>query len=186
MKSQRSSTPTAQLLVLPFPEPGRMLSVSMEELQYYALNPPEDEDDVRAMAALPRPWDPATCDGRLRGELWAWLDHVARWINEQHLWGVGVGLPECWPAHPHVIHDLAVVACARYYTAFALAPTALDDWHRYSLPSFLERLSSRLDGGCQPGRHTDPPRGERDRHAQAPAAIAFRRRFMLDDVEVGG
>ena len=77
------------------------------------MSPPESEVDLRALAQLPRPWDPATCTGRLREELWAWLDQVAIWINEQHLWNVArPGIPECWPAHPHLVHDLAVLACS--------------------------------------------------------------------------
>ena len=115
------------------------------------------------LAELPRPWDPAACTGPLREEIWHWLDRVAIWINTQHLWNVASpGIPECWPAHPHLVNDLAVLACARYYTRYA-SPGPLDAWHRYDLPMFLDRLEHRLGEGCPPGRHSPRPREDRDR-----------------------
>ena len=82
-------------------------------------------------------------------QLWRWFDQVAVWINTQHLWNVsGPGVPECWSHHQHVVHDLAVVACARYYAALTASPNPLDEWHRYTLPLFLDRLRDRLGEGC--------------------------------------
>jgi len=155
--------PLVGLMVEPFPEPGREIRAAMEALQFASMNPPETEEALRQLAALPRPWDPATCGGRLREEVWRWLDAVAIWINEQHLWNVSrVGIPECWPAHPHLVHDLAVVAAARYYTGFQVNPVALDGWHRDCLPLFLARIRDRLGDGCQPGEHQPRPRVARD------------------------
>jgi hypothetical protein len=91
------------------------------------------------------------------------------WINEEHSRTVSrPGIPECWPAHPHVAHDLAVLACSRYFTSCAVTPAALEDWHRSNLPAFLERLRGRLGDGCQPGKHMARPRTQRDEaHAEA-------------------
>jgi hypothetical protein len=159
-----------------------MIQAAMEQLQHATIEPPADEEALRRLAQMPRPWDPGTCAGQLRSELWAWLDLVAIWVNEQHLWNVThPGIPECWPAHPHLAHDIAVLACGRYYTNFAVTPAALEDWHRYSLPGFLERLRERLGDGCQPSRHQSRPRTERDQsHASTPARRGRNQRYRDD------
>lgn len=179
--------PPVGLMVRPFPEPGPTLTATMEQLQMAAIEPPADESELRELAQMPRPWDPATCTGRMRAELWAWLDVVAMWVNEEQLWNVTrPGIPECWPEHPHLVHDLAVLACSRYYTSFAVTPAALEDWHRYGLPAFLERLRDRLREGCQPGRHQPRPRNERDEsHASTPMRSRRKQRYR-DDVDQAG
>lgn len=179
--------PLVGLMVRPFPEPGPTIRTAMEQLQQATVEPPADEDELRELAQMPRPWDPATCTGLMRSELWAWLDLVAMWVNEQHLWNVTrPGIPECWPAHPHLVHDLAVLACSRYYTSFAVTPAALEDWHRYGLPGFLERLRDRLGDGCQPSKHQPRPRRERDEsHASTPVRRGRKQRYR-DDVERAG
>ena len=179
--------PLVGLMVRPFPEPGPTIRTAMEHLQQAAVEPPADEEALRELAQMPRPWDPGTCTGQMRAELWAWLDQVAMWVNEQHLWNVTrPGIPECWPAHPHLVHDLAVLACSRYYTSFAINPAALEDWHRYGLPGFLERLKDRLGDACQPGKHQLRPRRERDEsHASTPVRRGRRQRYRDDVDRVG-
>lgn len=179
-----ATMPLTGLMVRAFPEPGRAVRSGMERLQLATLNPPADEESLAELAQTPRPWDPGTCTGRLRTELWTWLDLVAMWVNEQHLWNVTrPGIPECWPAHPNLVHDLAVLACSRYYTSFAVTPAALEDWHRYDLPWFLERLRDREGDGCQPGKHMPRPRNERDATHAAPQNCRGRRERYIDDVE---
>jgi len=166
-------------MVEPFPQPGDLLRVAMDRLQVAAMNPPQSEKDIGALTELPRPWDPGSCPADLRAELWSWLLEVSAWINTQHLWNVSVtGIPECWPQHPHLVHDLAAVASARHYTTFAASPAALDDWHHYCLTGFLDRLHHRLADGCQPGRHQQRPREERNRHYQNDEA----RRSRLEQI----
>ena len=76
-------------MVEPFPEPGGGgIREAMDALELAATYQPEIEDEVQELAAMPRPWDPATCPGPLREEIWQWLDRVAIWINTQHLWNV--------------------------------------------------------------------------------------------------
>ena len=97
-----------------------------------------------------------TCAGLMRIELWAWLYVVAMWVDEQHLWNMTrPGIPECWPAHPHVVHDLAVLACSRYCTSFAVTPAALEDWHRYG---GMRRICKRW---VAPGVAAVHPRADR-------------------------
>jgi hypothetical protein len=157
--------PLVGLMVRPFPEPGPTIRTAMEQLQQATVEPPADEDELRELAQMPRPWDPATCTGLMRSELWAWLDLVAMWVN---------------------VHDLAVLACSRYYTSFAVTPAALEDWHRYALPGFLERLRDRLGDGCQPSKHQPRPRRERDEsHASTPVRRGRKQRYR-DDVDRTG
>ena len=47
--------------------------------------------------------------------------------------------PACWPEHPHLVHDLAVLADQRRRAGPAITSDALEDWHRYALPAFLDR-----------------------------------------------
>ena len=179
--------PLVGLMVRPFPEPGPTIHAAMGQLQWLTGETSADEEEMRALAQMPRPWDPATCAGQMRTELWAWLDVVAMWVNEQHLWNVTrPGIPECWPAHPHLVHDLAVLACNRYNTRFAVTPVPLEDWHRNGLPEFLERLRDRLGDGCQPGKHQPRPRRERDEtHASAPVRRGREERYR-DDLDRAG
>jgi hypothetical protein len=162
------SDPEWAPLVQPFPRPGPLVQDRLEKLLRAAVGIPVEQ--AENMLTLERPWDPGACTGALRRELWHWLDHVAFWINTQHLWNaVGPGVPECWTFHPHVVHDLAVIACARYIAARSSTPTAMDEWHRYTLPLFLDRLDRRLGEGCPPGRHAPRPRADRDLRWEADA-----------------
>jgi hypothetical protein len=179
--------PLAGLMVDPFPEPGSRIRAAMEALQMAAVDKPEDEAALRKLAKMPRPWDPGSCTGVVRGELWAWLEQVAIWVNTQHLWNVTrPGLPECWPAHPHLVHDLAVLACGRYFAAYAVTPAALEEWNRYALPMFLDRVRDRLGDACQPGRHQPRPRLERDQAHVADAIRHGREERFGDDVVCAG
>lgn len=176
--------PLTGLMARAFPEPGPAVRAAMEQLQHATIEPPTTQEALGKLAALPRPWDPGSCTGRTRAELWDWLDQVAIWINEQHLWNVTrPGIPECWPDHPHLIHDLAVLASSRYYTKFAVTPAALEIWHQAALPGFLERLRDRLGDGCQPGKHQPRPRAERDQSHAAAHIRRDRRQRYADDVD---
>ena len=174
-------------MVRRFPEPSVLLQHAMDQLQTAELIPPIDPAGWHQLAEMPRPWDPASLGSEQRLELWAWLDDVAAWINEQHLWNLArPGIPECWPAHPPLVHDLAVLACTRYYTNYAANPGALDDWHAHRLAGFLERLRDRLDDACQPSRHAVSPRLERNSSYRATASSQCRRDRYLGDALYSG
>jgi hypothetical protein len=150
-------------VVDPFPQPPQTVRAAIDQLHLAATSPIASDEAVRQLAALPRPWDPATCLGRLRTDLGTWLNDVAPWINTQHLWALNSpGIPACWPNHPHLIHDLAVVASSRYLASYAVTPAALEEWHRYALPAFLGRLAERLGDGCLSEHQSTPPRSGRD------------------------
>lgn len=183
-RGHTSAMPTIGPMLRSFPQPGSLVRSAMGELQQVLDDPPQDDADLRRLEHLPRPWDPGTCTGQLRAELWEWLDRAAIWINEQHLWNLQrPGIPSCWPAHPHLVHDLAVLTCTRYIAGSTLTPHALEEWHGATLPGFLYRLNERLGDTCQPGRHEPSPRYERDQKHTEEQQRQRRRQRYTDDVE---
>lgn len=141
-----------KLLAQPFPMPsGPELRAAYQDL-YLAAN--GDEATRRRIgnpATLPRPWDPSTCTSApLRAELWEWLDLVVEWLNHEYVWDLNTGgmVPSCWPLHPHLVHEIAVLADQRRRASIDTTSSSLEEWHRYSLPAFVDRLRSRTRTLC--------------------------------------
>ncbi|MDT9592220.1 hypothetical protein RDV89_04030 [Nocardioides zeae] len=165
-----------RLIAEPFPDLPAAVADRVVRLQVAAAEQPESASGVAEVASLQRPWDPATCEPDVRYAVWSWVDEVAAWINSQHLWSVNrPGIPECWPQHPHLANELVVVAFERYLTSYATSPMNLAEWQRSTLPLFLDRISQTLGSGCQPGRHVESPRSERNRTYAARGAREQRR-----------
>ncbi|SOC48587.1 hypothetical protein SAMN05660748_1289 [Blastococcus aggregatus] len=168
---------TGSQLAVPFPKPPQEVRRALDQLR-------AAEDARLPPAGLPlldRPWDPATCSAVVRQQLWPWLDGVAAWLNDTYAWQTSSAIPSCWPAHPHLVQELAVLACLRVTAAAALAPHGLEEWHRYALPTFHARMTERLGTGCPPGRHTDwPARSRAADYASAKATAARRALFDRD------
>jgi hypothetical protein len=144
---------SAAALVLPFPAPPQSVRTALQHLQ-------QAEDaglEPSGLQLLHRPWDPAACPPQLRAQLWPWLDDVAGWLNQAYAWQTASAVPSCWPAHPYLVAELAVLACLRVVAGDATTPHAMEEWHRYALPAFSTRMAERLGIGCPPGRHTDWP-----------------------------
>lgn len=125
-------------------------------------------------ALLPRPWDPPTCTRpTLRHELWQWLDTVVTWFNHEYVWDHNAGtIPPCWPQHPHLVHDIAVLADQRRRAALDLTSTTLEEWHRVSVPAFLDRLKTRTKNTCDERHSTWPAHGRHTRHNNTAAERA--------------
>lgn len=161
-----------------FPEPDHVILYAFTDLQVARVGTDDEKADRFGDAnptALPRPWDPPSCPPTLRAHVWIWLDRVAAWINHDYSWRLERTIPACWPAHPHIASELAVIASLRHDAGRALTPEPLEDWHRYALPSFLDRMDSRLGPtGCPPGKHHDWPGQARYKDFQSPASIARR------------
>jgi hypothetical protein len=114
---------------------------------------------------LPRPWDPATCETlQLRKEVWSWLEAVVTWLNHEYVWDVADVIPPCWAQHPHLVHEIAVLADQRGRAGLSLSSDALEEWHRYSLPAFTERMKTRLRSHCQEDHQSWPAKGRHTRH----------------------
>ena len=158
------------LLVKPFPGVGRLMRVADRELDIAATGTPEQAHVLGDPRLLPRPWEPATCvSAALRAEVWAWLDAVVFWLNREYTWDVNGTIPSCWPHHPHQVHEIAVLADQRRTAGQALSSDLLEDWHRYSLPSFTDRMHARLRTHCEDGHQTWPAKGRHARHNAEPA-----------------
>lgn len=171
------SQEASALLVRPFPEAGELLAAVQSEWDLGAgtgEQPPPD---------LPRPWEPATCTApALREEIWVWLDDVADWINTQHTWDPAALIPACWVHHPHLIHEIAVIAEHRRRAGHASTSERLEEWHRYVLPAFLDRMQTRTRTYCDQGHHASPGRQAHARY-HAPEAKSNRANALRSDVQ---
>ena len=161
--------PSRAPLAQPFPRPGRLVEYAYRELSIAANGTPEQIEALGDTRGLPRPWDPPSCTHpNLRLELWAWLDDVVTWINHEHIWDTNGFIPSCWPEHPHLVHDLAVLADQRRRAGMAHTSDALEDWHRHALPAFLERMTARLKSHCENGHQHWPSASRHARHTSDP------------------
>lgn len=142
------------MVTLPFPQPGRLVDRAYRVLDKAENGTPDEKRALKLGGALERPWDPPSCPPALRGQVWAWLDEVAGWVNHEYSWGVDRLIPPCWPAHPHIAHELAVLADLRRTAGRDTTSALLEYWHRDVLPMFLERMHLRLAGSCAAG-HQD-------------------------------
>lgn len=116
----------------------------------------EDETSPRNV----RPWDLSRLPQRLVDPVWGWLEDVVQWINRHHAWQPQHVIPPCWPQHPNVALELAVLAFARQIALRAVVPTDLEQWHR-DLAAFHLRLAQSIGEvtlrECQRGRHNGRP-----------------------------
>lgn len=158
-----SGGPTS--MTRPFPEPGRQIQHAYRELMIAATGTKEQVKALGDPRLLARPWDPPTCvRPGLRRELWDWLEHVVTWLNTEYVWDVPEIIPACWPHHPHLAHEIAVLADQRRQAGTALTSDRLEEWHRYCLPAFVERMRSRLKAHCEEGHQPCPAKGRHARH----------------------
>jgi len=180
---QRRADPIA--LVRPFPQPGPQLQLAYRELDLAANGTDEERAALGTIRDLPKPWAPATCTKpQLRAELWNWLDAVVVWLNHELVFDTVDVIPSCWPKHPHLVHELAVLADLRRRADRALTSDALEEWHRYALPTFLERMRHRIAEHCNDDHPTVwPSAGRFNRHLDDERAIP-RQRAFADDLTV--
>jgi hypothetical protein len=172
--------PGAELIVQPFPAPTRLVDRAYAKLRVLATGTDEEIRALGPLERLERPWEPNRCGVATRRQLWDWLDDVAAWVNAEYGWGVERLIPPCWPQHPHIAHELAVLADQRYSAGLALHSGALEEWHRYSLPMFLDRLTARVGNRCVT-RHDEWPAAPRYRAFTSPPVTSERAdRFDTD------
>lgn len=161
-----------------FPHPGRQLEQAYRELDLAINGTDEQRKALGSLPMLPRPWDPdSLTHAQLRRELWDWLEAFTRWLNTEYAWDVASIVPHCWPQHPHLVRELAVLADQRRRAALALSSDALEEWHRYALPAFVDRMRQRVKNHCEDGHQQWPAKGRHARHLGQPAttqrALAF-------------
>ena len=86
------------------------------------------------------------------------------WLNLEYVWDVGAVIPGCWAPHPHLVHEIAVLADQRRRTGNTLTSDALEEWHRYALPAFIERMRTRIKDHCEEGHQRWPASSRYARH----------------------
>ncbi|SOC51167.1 hypothetical protein [Ornithinimicrobium cerasi] len=146
-------------LARPFPRPGPLIALAYRELDMLIDGDEAHLDAIGDPAELIRPWDPGTVeDPPARAQLWEWLEAVVEWVNTEHVWDPTYLVPPCWPAHPHLVHEIAVLADRRHTAGQAMTGDALEEWHRYVLPAFFDRRRTRLRTACDSRHHDWPAR----------------------------
>jgi len=152
-------------LVLPYPMPSERIRTAVWNL-VDAEKGAEEEDRLGEASVLPRPWDIASCtDPELRHDVWVWYAEFVSWFNHEYVWDPATGMiPPCWPQHPHLIHEIGVLADQRRVAATATNSNSLEEWHRLIVPDFLQRLRDRIKQHCE------------DHHQPWPARARFARR----------
>lgn len=188
MTTTRPPEPSAgRPLVTPFPLPGNKIQLLYAQLNTLEKGTPLQVNDIlerhsRDLATIPRPWEPATItDPATRTQLWHWLDAVAAWINTEYAWDPKHLIPPCWPHHPHLVHDLAVLADHRHRAGREITSDHLEEWHRYTLPAFLDRMTARLKQHCATG-HKPSPSHPRDTAYGAEEQVRARQTAYAADI----
>jgi len=182
MTSQTNPTPPA-VMARPFPVVGPLMRLAFRELHIAATGTKEQLKKLGDPTLLPRPWDPPSCrQPELRAEMWTWLEDVVVWINSEYVWDVAQMIPSCWPAHPHLVHEIATVADQRRRAGAAPNSDPLEEWHRYCLPAFMDRMRGRVRDHCEEGHQTWPARGRHARYT-SPPETAGRRRTVRSDLQ---
>lgn len=153
------------VIVNPYPRPPGSVLRAWELLQVVRRGDPDEMTETGVdLNHLERPWVPGGCSDDLREGVWIWCDAVASWINREYAWKPTHLIPPCWTRHPHIANELPVLAFSRWLADDALGPEALEEWHRYALPTFLDRMQNRLgESTCRSGKHQDWP--AESRHA---------------------
>jgi hypothetical protein len=170
-------------MITGFPEPPAQVTQALHHLQIVSASGLDGIDELGAdLERLPRPWAPGSCDPWLRRQVWDWCDAVAAWINRDCLWRPAGTIPACWPQHPHLAHDLPLLACQRWLAEDAAHPGPMDDWHRIILPAFLDRMWQRLEqSSCLTGTHQDWPGRTRYQAYRSAESVATRQRLFHAD-----
>lgn len=181
-------------LVVEFPTPGPAVQRAYHQLWVAGLDANQLKDQPGLLAEqqqlgdpalLPRPWDPPTCvDRNLRWQLWWWLEAVVDWLNTEYVWDPNGAptIPDCWPQHPHLVHELAVLADQRRRCTLATDSDPLENWHRFVLPGFIERMRHRLRQCCEDGVHQPWPAASRYTRSTSDRSMAQRRSLFEHDL----
>lgn len=170
------------MLVISFPKPTGMLRQAFKELDTLAYGTDAEKKALGDPQTLARPWDPSSVvNPRLRQQLWEWLDRVVVWINHEYGWRPEDLIPECWPQHPALVREIAVLADLRRRAGAAATSDGMEEWHRYALPAFLDRMGRRAVASNCGEKHQDwPARGPYTRHIGDGSRQARAQHFTAD------
>ena len=170
------------LIVRPFPQAPPSVARVLRQHQVVRRGDPDQMSAEGNLADLPNPWAPGTCDDDLREAIWQWCDAVAEWVNHEYTWRPAQVIPPCWPHHPHIAHELPVLAVLRLAAESSTGPELLEEWHRHTLPGFFERMLTRLgESGCRTGKHVDWPARPRHLSYSSEEAVEDRQSLYYAD-----
>ena len=173
MTPDTATEPAEQPMIRAFPEGGALIRLAYRELHIAAHGTKEQKNAIGDPRLLPRPWDPPTCrNTELREQVWDWLEDVVTWLNREYVWDVGAVIPGCWPQHPHLVHEIAVLADQRRRAGASLTSDAIEEWHRLCLPGFVDRMRARIKDHCEEGHQRWPASSRYARHTSEPTTLA--------------
>jgi hypothetical protein len=89
-------------------------------------------------------------------------------------------IPPCWPQHPHLVHEIAVLADQRRRAGIDTSSNSLEEWHRYAVPAFLDRLRQRNKSHCDDQHQPWPARTRHSRHGSTGRSDERSRLFAED------
>jgi len=78
------------------------------------------------------------------------------------------------------VHEIAVLADQRRRASHAFTSDALEEWHRYSLPAFTERMKTRLRSHCEDGHQAWPAKGRHTRYTAETSRRAREEHYARD------
>jgi hypothetical protein len=172
-------------LVLPFPQPGPVIRRLHRHWWTVENGTPLEQDKAKERPAG-RPWDPATLGtSGERLELWRWLEDVVRWFNHEYAWDTSQVIPDCWPDHPHLVHEIAVLADTRRRAGSSPNSAALEEWHRVCVPWFLDRTRDSIKAHCEERHQAWPARARFARHV-GHESFNLRNLRTIEDVQAVG
>ncbi len=177
---------TSALAVLPFPIPGPNLRHLYRHHTTTENGTEAEQKKAFGRRIDDRPWDPATLSNpSYRLEMWHWLDDVVRWFNHEYGWDTCQIIPDCWPEHPHLIHEIATLADDRYRAAQAHNGGPLENWHRVTVPWFLDRMRKSINSHCEEHHQAWPARA---RYARQVTQESFNQRWLRanEDIQAVG
>lgn len=167
--------------------PGDLVEAAYDDLDFKRTYAKDVQRADKGSRLLPRPWDPASCVlPELRAQVWDWLERVVVWVNHEYAWDIAGTIPACWVQHPHLVHEVAVLADRRRRAALALTSADLEEFHRSVLPDFITRMHTRLRAHCEDREHQPwPSRGRHVRHCADESTHARQRVYAADVRWVG-
>ena len=167
---------TSALAILPFPIPGPNLRHLYRHHTIAQSGTEAEQKRALGRGINDRPWDPATLSNpSYRLEMWHWLEDVVRWFNHEYAWDTSQVIPDCWPEHPHLIHEIAAMADDRYRAALAHNGGPLENWHRVTVPWFLDRMRKSISSYCEEHHQAWPARA---RYARQVTQESFNQRWL--------
>jgi hypothetical protein len=127
--SDPATEPAEQPMIRAFPEGGALIRLAYRELDIAANGTKEQVKSIGNPHLPPRPWPPAERPNNARGSgPGSRTSSAASTTNTSG--DIRAVIPCCWPQHPHLVHEISVLADQRRRAGNALTSDALVEWHR--------------------------------------------------------